>query len=185
LFQRGRFDVKATALCAEVLGYLLLGAAAFAAQTVVVRGFYARQNTLSPTAWGSVAVVAAIPVFVLGVKFAGPVGLALALVFAVTLQVALLFGLYCRRHAPGQAIPVVAVYAKMALAAALAGMVTAGAKVLVFGEAAAFWPALGLCAAAAAVFVPVLFWAGRLLKVAELDPVWDQLKKRLGVTEKR
>ncbi len=48
IFQRGKFDAAATALTAEVLMYLLVGAFAFAAYTIVVRGYFASQDTLFP-----------------------------------------------------------------------------------------------------------------------------------------
>ncbi len=48
LFQRGKFDAHATRITADSLLFLLTGAFAFAAQTVVVRGYYAVQNTIFP-----------------------------------------------------------------------------------------------------------------------------------------
>ena len=53
LFQRGRFDPAATTLTAEVLVWFLAGAFAFAAYTVVVRGYYATRNTLVPALFGT------------------------------------------------------------------------------------------------------------------------------------
>lgn len=179
LFQRGRFDAAATALCAQVLGCLLTGAVAFAAQTVVARGFYARQNTVSPALWGSAAVVASLPVFAIGVKLAGPVGLALALAVSATAQVVVLFALYCRRHGPGMAAPVLAAYGRMIAASALCGLAVGWAKDLAGLAGATFWQAVGVCAAVAVVFVPLLFLTGRLFKVEELGQAWTQLKRRL------
>ncbi len=57
LFQHGQFDAAATALTADVLIYFMVGAFAFAAYTVVVRGYFASQNTLFPAVFGSVAVL--------------------------------------------------------------------------------------------------------------------------------
>jgi putative peptidoglycan lipid II flippase len=48
LFQRGEFGEKATHMTEQVLPYLLAGTFAFAAQTVVVRGYYAVKNTWFP-----------------------------------------------------------------------------------------------------------------------------------------
>jgi putative peptidoglycan lipid II flippase len=176
LFERGRFDAEATALCAQVLAYLLPGPVAFAAQTVVVRGFYARQQTLYPTVWASASVVMSIPFFFLGTRLAGVSGLALALAFSALLQVVLLFGLYCRRQAPGQAGPVYRAYGKMIAAAMAAGLAAAAVKRLVFAEPTTFGQALGVCAAVTAVFAPAILLAGRLLNVAELGRVYERLK---------
>ncbi|MDZ7597803.1 MAG: lipid II flippase MurJ [Desulfobacterales bacterium] len=72
LFERGQFDAAATALTARVLACLLVGAFAFAAQTVVVRGYYAIQNTLFPALFGTVAVVASIPLYIVDGTPGGP-----------------------------------------------------------------------------------------------------------------
>ena len=48
LFQRGEFDRAATVLTARALLFLLPGAVAMAANTLVLRGFYAMQNTIFP-----------------------------------------------------------------------------------------------------------------------------------------
>ena len=66
IFQRGRFDGAATDLTARVLGYLMIGAFGFSAQTVVVRVFYALQNTLLPAVFGTVAVGMSIPLYIYG-----------------------------------------------------------------------------------------------------------------------
>ena len=50
-------------MTALALGGLLVGAVAICAQTVVNRGFYAMQNTLLPAFYGTVAVIASLPVY--------------------------------------------------------------------------------------------------------------------------
>ena len=103
LFQRGRFDPAATRLTADVLVWLLAGAFAFSAYTVVVRGYFAMRNTLFPAVFGSVTVLAGIPLYALGTKLWGAEGLALAISLSGILQVALLFALWSRRtRNPGQ-----------------------------------------------------------------------------------
>ena len=97
LFQRGRFDAEATALTAHLLTYLLLGAFAFSAQTVVVRGYYALQNTLFPALLGTAAVLLSIPVFMLGMERMGASGVALGVSISAFMQVALLYVCWNRR----------------------------------------------------------------------------------------
>ncbi len=79
LFQRGQFDAAATDLTAGILTFMLIGAFAVAFQTVVVRGFYALQNTLFPALFGSIAVLASIPLYVIGLRIMGAEGVALAI----------------------------------------------------------------------------------------------------------
>lgn len=98
LYQRGQFDAAATHMTAGILVYMMIGAFAFAAQTVVVRGFYAFQNTLFPAVYSTIAVVASIPLYILGLKVMGVNGVALAISVSVTLQVILLFVIWNRRY---------------------------------------------------------------------------------------
>jgi putative peptidoglycan lipid II flippase len=102
LFEHGRFDAAATEMTAGLLVYLLFGAFAFAAQTVVVRGFYALQNTLFPAIFSTVGVVLSLPFFIAGTYFMGAKGVALAISISATLQVFLLYGLWNRRVANPQ-----------------------------------------------------------------------------------
>ena len=98
LFQRGAFDAAGTDLTAGLLVYIMIGAFAFAAQTVVVRGFYALQNTLFPALYGTIAVIISLPMYVVGLRLMGAKGVALAVSISVTLQVMLLFYIWNRRH---------------------------------------------------------------------------------------
>jgi putative peptidoglycan lipid II flippase len=63
LFKRGKFDIEATLMTAQILPWLLAGTFAFAGQTVVVRGFYAVQNIWFPALFGTVAVLSSLPLF--------------------------------------------------------------------------------------------------------------------------
>jgi len=82
------------------LGVMSLGLWAWAAQTVVARGFYAMGNTWLPTIVGTVLVVVAYPVYVLGRIHGGTTGLAAASATAITTYVVVLMVLL-RRQFPG------------------------------------------------------------------------------------
>ena len=97
LFQRGRFDAAATTLTSNVLVFMMLGAYAFAAQTVVVRGFFAIQNTLYPAIYGTVAAVISIPVYYVGMQKMGAQGVGLAVSIAATIQVLLLYMIWNKK----------------------------------------------------------------------------------------
>ena len=75
LFQRGRFDPAAARLTADVLVWFLGGSFAFAAYTVIVRGYFATRDTLFPALFGSAAVLASLPLYPLGLALMGVEGL--------------------------------------------------------------------------------------------------------------
>ncbi len=123
LFQRGRFDAAATALTARMLLFLMTGAFAFAAQTVVVRGFYAMQNTILPAAFGSLAVLLSIPLYLLGLHFMGAAGVALAISLSATLQVFMLYVIWNRKIGATTNRQVYGFYGRMLISAMVFGSV--------------------------------------------------------------
>jgi putative peptidoglycan lipid II flippase len=94
IFQRGRFDIQATTLTSGILPFLMAGAFAFAAQTVVARGFYATRNTLLPAVFGSIAVTLSIPLFFIFVKLYQARGIGLALSLSAIIQTIVLFEIW-------------------------------------------------------------------------------------------
>ncbi len=97
LFQRGHFDAAATKLTSHLLPFLLIGAFAFSAQTVVVRGYYAIQDTLFPALFGTGAVLLSIPFYVLAMRQWGPTGVALGVSISALFQVIVLHILWNKR----------------------------------------------------------------------------------------
>jgi putative peptidoglycan lipid II flippase len=97
IYQRGQFDSSATALTADILIFLLGGAFALAAYTIVPRAFYAMQNTVFPAIYGSIAVLLSIPFYYFGLRFFGAKGIALAISLSGILQVVVLYMLWNKR----------------------------------------------------------------------------------------
>ncbi len=97
LFQRGKFDASATELTSGILSYVLIGAFAFSIQTIVVRGFYAMQNTMLPAVYQTVAVLISIPIYLLGMQIMGVYGVALAVSLSASLQTLLLFYIWSKK----------------------------------------------------------------------------------------
>jgi len=97
LFQRGRFDATATALTSDVLVFIMVGAFAFAAQTVVVRGFFAIQNTIFPAIFGTIAVILSLPLYYFGMQKMGAPGVALAVSLAAIVQVLMLYSIWNKK----------------------------------------------------------------------------------------
>jgi putative peptidoglycan lipid II flippase len=170
LFQRGRFDATATLLTANVLMYFLVGAFAFAANTVVVRGYFASQNTLFPAVYGSIAVLLSIPLYILGMRLLGARGVALAVSLSGILQVAILYSLWNRRSNNTDSRKVYLFYAKMICFAALTGIFLIWFKStwLSWIDHTTFSGSLMMCLFCTMTFGAILIAAVYLLKIKEI-----------------
>jgi putative peptidoglycan lipid II flippase len=100
-------------LTSSALVFLLIGAFAFASQTVVVRGYYAMKNTLFPAIFGTLAVALSIPIYVAGMNFMGINGVGLAISLSAILQLIMLFMLWNRRTENTGSLKVYVAYLKM------------------------------------------------------------------------
>jgi putative peptidoglycan lipid II flippase len=180
LFQRGRFDADATALTAGLLPYLLIGAVAFAAQTVVVRGFYARQNTMLPALFGTLAVLASIPLYLVGLNWLGIAGVALALSLSALLQVGLLYLWWNHWSDNRQGAAVYRCYGRvLVLSLALVVALEAAARLLraVSGGRTVI-DHLAVALPVAALFGLLLVVGGRLLGIDEIQGLWQRVRRR-------
>lgn len=97
IYEHMKFHPEDTKMTAIALSGFLLGAFAMPAMNMINRGFYAMQNTLLPAIYGTVAVVASLPVYWLGLKMYGLLGVALAASISSIFQVVLLFAVWNRR----------------------------------------------------------------------------------------
>lgn len=104
LFERGAFDSASTALTSSALIFYMLGLAAFTASEIVVRTFYAMQDTRTPVAVGCVAVLVNLALGLLLVRSGyGLPGLAYAFSVANLIEmVLLLVALFQRIGDPGR-----------------------------------------------------------------------------------
>lgn len=187
LFQRGRFDQQATVLTAEVLVLLLIGAFAFAAQTVVVRGYYAMQNTLFPTLVGTLAVLASLPLYWFGTTQLGIHGLALAVSLSAILQSGLLYMLWNRKSGNRGSRLVYLLFGKLLLLSAAAGMMSAALRkvVLRFLAPDGMRDSLLLCLIIGTVFTALFLAASHALRVEEVMRVAGQIARRLKPGRRR
>lgn len=170
LFERGRFEPEATALTAEALAYLLAGAFAFSAYTVVVRGYYALQETLFPALFGSAAVLASIPLYILGLRAMGAAGVALAISISGVLQVGVLYGLWCRRSRNTEAGELLRFYVKCTLLGLALGPPLFAFRKLVCDHVGPAGAAASLVVllATGALFGGLMLLAGYGLKIGEI-----------------
>ncbi len=186
IYKRGQFDAAATALTADILIYLLVGAFALAAYTIVPRAFYATQNTIFPAVYGSIAVLLSIPFYFLGLRFFGARGIAMAISLSEILQVMVLYMLWNKRSANTASRQVYAFYAKMIVLSALLGplLVWFKATLLKGIDTATFAGSLLVCALTGIAFMAVMAVVAYALKVNEITYVAgliaNKAKKTVG-----
>jgi putative peptidoglycan lipid II flippase len=92
-----RFTLADADSTATVLGFLCLGLAGWAAQTVISRGFYALGSTWLPTIVGTIVAFGFLPLYVVLRQHGGAIGLAIASSVAILTYVLLLGWLQFRR----------------------------------------------------------------------------------------
>ena len=180
LFQRGRFDATATALTGQVLFFLLPGAFALSAYTIVVRGFHAMQNTLFPALFGTAAVLLSLPLYWYGMKLLGAGGIALAVTLSVILQVAVLYMIWNKRSGNSESHRVYQFYGKIILISLPIGLVLAQIKAILFPDdwVATFWGSITVCTIVSGVFLLLLLVVGRLLGIREIADLGARLIRR-------
>jgi putative peptidoglycan lipid II flippase len=181
IFQRGKFDAAATALTAEVLMYLLVGAFAFAAYTIVVRGYFACQNTLFPALYGTIVVLLSIPLYLLGMNFLGVRGVALAVSLSGAFQVTVLYALWNKRSNNTGSRRVYTFYVKIMCFSAVMGIFLAWFKssALFWIDSNTFQGSLMVSLLTGAVFLIILLTAGYGLKIKEVMELANRLARKL------
>jgi putative peptidoglycan lipid II flippase len=177
LFQRGKFDAAATELTSRILMYLLFGTFAFCAQTIVVRGFYAVQNTLLPAIFGSLAVLLSIPLYIYGMIFFGAPGVALAVSLSVTLQAVVLYGIWNKKSDNRESRAVYRFLGKITLLSLPIGFFLEGVKRFLFAgvETSTFSGSLIMTIATGAFFVLLFAAAGKVLRIEEITGMLDRI----------
>jgi putative peptidoglycan lipid II flippase len=181
LFQRGQFDQAATALTSQVLLFLMTGAFAFAAQTVVVRGYYAMQNTLLPAAIVSFTVLLSVPIYIIGMNLMGVSGIALAISISSILQVMLLYFVWNRTSGNSQSRKVYLFYGRMFILAAILGGILEPLKNLIHLQLAenTFFNSLIICLIVGTLFLFFIVVIAKRLDIPEITDTINQIKARL------
>jgi putative peptidoglycan lipid II flippase len=181
LFQRGRFDAAATALTSQVLVFLMIGAFAFAAQTIVVRGYYAVQNTLFPAVYGTVAVVLSIPVYTVGMLKMGATGVALAISLSAIFQVALLYVFWNKKSENKDCYRVYRFYLWTILLSIPLGLFLEFFKrTLLWGfDSTTFAGSLAVSILTALIFVVMVLSAGYVLGITEIKALVGRILTKI------
>ncbi|MBA4367146.1 MAG: hypothetical protein C0403_05855 [Desulfobacterium sp.] len=181
LFQRGRFDSAAADLTAQALLFLMTGAFAFSVQTVVARGFYAMQNTILPTAFGTLAVLFSLPIYWLGLHYMDVAGVALAISLSAILQVAVLYVVWNRKSGNKDSRMVYGFYGRMLiLAMVLGGLLETVRRFLhTLVSANLFTANLIICLVVGCLFLVCLMAAGKYFNISEIAVFTSRVKARL------
>lgn len=180
IFQQGRFAAADTADSAWLLVIFLSAVAAWAVQQIIGRGFYAVQDTVTPAVIGTLATLAALPVYYLASQTWQAAGVALASALAVTLY-ALALGLRWRyRHGGGAFTGLGRDLARvLALSAAAAlGCVPVLYLLPMDPSGAPYLVAFAQMTASAAVFGSILIAASLRFCPDLVQPFIDQVRRR-------
>lgn len=181
LFQHGKFDAADTQATASALFFLLIGAVAFTAQSVVSRGFYALQNTLYPTLVNTLAMIGCLPLFYLGTRFMGINGLALAASMAAILQTLILYILWTRKHPGKTKSSLAGFYLKVILVSAGIGALLECFNRYVLRACAppTLWGNLMVSLATGMIFLVMLMGAAYLFKLDEVREAVERVLKKM------
>ena len=101
IFQQGSFGAQEATQSGLLLALMLGGVVFWCIQQVLGRGFYARQDTLTPAMVGTVSTLAALPLYWLGARFFAAPGVALAGSLGVGLYTLLLVWRWQAMHGTG------------------------------------------------------------------------------------
>ncbi len=180
-FRRGEFTAADAEITALLLCLFALGLVAWSVQTLAVRGFYARKDTLTPMVIGTVTVVLAIPVYLFLHDTYGVPGLAAATSIGITLNAVATIFVYRWRKGELPLTPVLAGCARGLLHGALAGAAAYAVYLLLRPDDldAGFLALTLLLTAMATAFFAVFAATTTLLKPPEMDVVWQKIRRRI------
>jgi putative peptidoglycan lipid II flippase len=181
-YQYGLFSQDATERTASALGFFAVGLIGHIVVHVLVRAFYAMQDTRTPVTWAIIAVAINVPLMVVLVGPMGVEGLALALSISAVIEVTGLLWSLRERLEGIEGSAILSSVLRAGMAAFVAGLLMAGglwgldavASDLVadpFGRLVAL---IVLIAAGAAGFVLV----ARALRSPELTQLFDAVRRR-------
>ena len=182
LFERGRFDADATAMTAHILIFLLPGAFALSAYTVVVRGYYAAQNTWFPAVFGTFAVLSSLPFYWYGMQVMGAGGIGLAVSLSSIIQVGALYALWNYRTRNRGSRRVYLFYLQMIILSGILGCGLEYLRRLLLGsiDATTGPGSVFVILIVGVLFTVALVCCGRVLGIKEIDDLTHKLMQKFG-----
>jgi putative peptidoglycan lipid II flippase len=181
LLKRGKFDAAATDLTAQVLIFLLIGAFALSAYTVVVRGYYAMQNTLFPAIFGTLAVLLSLPLYGYGMIWLGARGIALAVSLSSIFQVVLLYALWNKRGDNRDSRSVYRFYGGVILFSIPLGLILEYFKntILTGFDSTTLLGSFTVCLITGSLFLAIILTVGYILKIEEITEAVTRIVKMI------
>lgn len=181
IFEHGEFTAADTPATARALVFYAPGIVGYAAVRLTAPVFYAFGNSLTPALVGVLTVGLNVGLNLVLVRVLGYPGLALGTTIAAWANAGVLLGLLHRRLGGLESRRLVGSFARSCLAAGVMGAAVGAADGLAAGVAAdaGFVTAAAILGGEIALGLVVLAVAGRLLGVAELGEVREQILGRL------
>jgi len=176
LFQRGAFDQRATVMTAAALAYFTLGMYGWGANMVIIRAYYAVNDTKTPVTAGIISIIVNIALSYLFLPFLGHRGLPLANSISVSAQTALLM-ILITKHLPDMEFSSIG----KTFAKALAASLLMGAAVYLIGSEIAF-PAYAETAVCVGVGVVLYIFAAYIFRIEEISIIGElAARKSTGI----
>lgn len=181
IFEHGEFTAADTPATARALVFYAPGIVGYAAVRLTAPVFYAFGNSLTPALVGVLTVGLNVGLNLVLVRVLGYPGLALGTTIAAWANAGVLLGLLHRRLGGLESRRLVGSFARSCLAAGVMGAAVGAADGMAAGLAAdaGFVTAAAILGGEIALGLVVLAVAGRLLGVAELGEVREQILGRL------
>jgi putative peptidoglycan lipid II flippase len=181
LFQRGKFDSEATLMTSDLLAFFMIGAFSFSCQTIVVRGFYAMQNTFFPAIFSTAAVILTLPILYFLMKTMGASGIALGLSIGMIIQTLLLFEIWNKKSNNSDKKQVYLFFIKIVPVSLLIGIILlfTASGLRVFIDAYTFWGAILISIIIGVLFVFLLIVSGSFFKIEEIQILNEKISKRI------
>ncbi|MCP4023505.1 MAG: murein biosynthesis integral membrane protein MurJ [Desulfobacteraceae bacterium] len=181
LYQRGQFNPHATLMTSNLLIYFMIGAVAFSCQTVVVRGFYAMQNTLFPAIYSTITVIVFLPVIYYLIKAMGTCGIALGISFMALFQTITLFEIWNKRSNNTSKKDVYRFFQKILLLSLVIGGIlyfaAKGVKTII--DPTSLYGALLTAMIVGILFLILLIGGGMVFKIEEIQIILKKSSDRI------
>lgn len=177
LFGRGAFDLNAIVMTADSLFFYAMGLLGFGYRDVLVRGFYALQDTKTPMINAAIGVVINIVLNIVLSQLIGIGGLALATSISATVTSGLLFiGLRKKLGAFGLKGFSIS-FLKILFSSLIMGIVAKSSFYLVSNYFSSVLSTLIAIAIGASTYFLIIYF----MKIEEIDLFYNLLKSKIGM----
>jgi putative peptidoglycan lipid II flippase len=183
VFQRGEFTPTDATQTADLLVFFAFGLVAWAMQSLAVRGFYARKNTIVPMLIGTVVVAISLPIYWWLYREFGVRGLAASTSIGISLNAVATVLVYRYRIGSLPLGPIGAGLGRGAIFAAACGGAAWGVRRLLepYLDIRVLLENVGLLFAMGAAFFGVAALLIAVMHPPELEVVLSRLRKRFSI----